>query len=403
MFCPNCGTKIGNVNFCPECGTYVAQFAQWQANSPATTQSAVQSSTPPVELPAALQYPSQTIPTASTSYTPQAAPPTAPQHTSQSILSAAPQYEKTPIAVRSPSHYQKSVRQSHGGNHHLKIALIVGGAVFIILAGVVATLFLFGSKKEIPASTPVSEPTYSTPSVLNSEETKPSDIIPAEKGQTGTSSALEISYRDLYQKKESYAGAFVRIAGKVSSNGQNIMGVNYITIRDGLGDGLTDELYLNLKDISSLSYSKGDYVVVTGTVGSSLAGTLDLDDCMVEAVGEEAKKKALELNKTTSDISITSTDLLKAYEKNGLDADNQYKDKVLAVTGIVGTVGKDILDQPYITLKSDDSYNLTSIQCYLNEIGIDQAVSISKGDTVTVIGICNGENMNVTLKDCAIQ
>ena len=101
-------------------------------------------------------------------------------------------------------------------------------------------------------------------------------------------------------------------------------------------------------------------------------------------------------------IVITSVDLLKAYDENVVAADNAYKGKVLDVTGTVGNIGKDVMDRVYVTLKGEDVNALISVQCFFAEDDPAGVADLKTGDVVTITGICEGDNLNVTMKDSAL-
>lgn len=103
-------------------------------------------------------------------------------------------------------------------------------------------------------------------------------------------------------------------------------------------------------------------------------------------------------------IQITATDLLAAYEENQVNADNQYKGKLLEVTGIIDDIGKDILDDVYITVNDGDEYSFTSVQCFFKDKGeIEKVTGLKSGSEITIIGKCDGELFNISLKDCKIK
>lgn len=102
-------------------------------------------------------------------------------------------------------------------------------------------------------------------------------------------------------------------------------------------------------------------------------------------------------------ISISSADLLSAYDANEVNADDLYKGELLSVTGTINNIGKDIVDEVYITLGTGSSYELYSVQCYFTKDDeIDKVSELEKGETVTVVGKCDGKALNVQLKDCYI-
>lgn len=102
---------------------------------------------------------------------------------------------------------------------------------------------------------------------------------------------------------------------------------------------------------------------------------------------------------------ISAADLLSAYDANEVNADNLYKGELLLVTGIVKSIGKDLTDRVYITISEDGSeYNLYTVQCYFedeDEIN-NKVATLEQGQTVNVLGTCDGKVLNVALKDCIL-
>lgn len=97
-----------------------------------------------------------------------------------------------------------------------------------------------------------------------------------------------------------------------------------------------------------------------------------------------------------------SADLVQEYAANEVRADGRYKGKILAITGTVDTVGKDILNTPYVTLKgSSDGFR--SVQCFFGKAGEPELAMLRTGGTITIRGRCAGLMMNVLLKDCAVH
>ena len=101
---------------------------------------------------------------------------------------------------------------------------------------------------------------------------------------------------------------------------------------------------------------------------------------------------------------ITPGDLLNAYEANQVAADELYKDQNLRLTGVVLEIGNDSSNRAYITFESSDTYNITTVQCYFSDSAqIEKLSSLTKGDTITVLGVCGGKFANVFLNDCIIE
>ena len=96
--------------------------------------------------------------------------------------------------------------------------------------------------------------------------------------------------------------------------------------------------------------------------------------------------------------TIQARDLYNAYQANEVSADNNFKEKKFYVEGVVGGIGKDILDDIYVTLKTGDI--IGSIQCYVDDAKV--AANLQKGQRITVFGECDGLLMNVLMKDCKV-
>ena len=100
-------------------------------------------------------------------------------------------------------------------------------------------------------------------------------------------------------------------------------------------------------------------------------------------------------------FKVSARQLSADYEANGVAADGKYKGKVLQVTGVVNTIDRDIMDKIYVTLKGDQYFG--DIQCFFAESHVGTASQLSKGQTITVKGKCDGKLMNVMLKGCIIE
>ncbi len=100
------------------------------------------------------------------------------------------------------------------------------------------------------------------------------------------------------------------------------------------------------------------------------------------------------------DMEISASRLYSAYEQNEVSADEKYKGKKLGVTGVIGNIGKDVFDNPYISLKID---YLQSVNCYFDDDNIKVISQLQKGQEVTIIGVCDGKSItDVILKDCKL-
>lgn len=98
------------------------------------------------------------------------------------------------------------------------------------------------------------------------------------------------------------------------------------------------------------------------------------------------------------DITTTAPNLYQEYDENEVVADEKYKDKKIAVTGTIQDIGKDVMDDAYITLNTD---NYGIVQCSFNNSKMVR--TLSKGDRITVVGNCSGKTLgNVILFDSTL-
>ena len=117
--------------------------------------------------------------------------------------------------------------------------------------------------------------------------------------------------------------------------------------------------------------------------------------------GDSAAQSGVDGQSEPEYIEVTPAALYSAYENNEVSADNEYKHKLLKISGTIDSIGKDILDEVYITFEAGNVFE--SIQCYFSEKEeIDKVATLSEGDTVTIIGKCDGKSLNVLVDDCVI-
>jgi len=96
-------------------------------------------------------------------------------------------------------------------------------------------------------------------------------------------------------------------------------------------------------------------------------------------------------------IKITAVQLFAEYDANEIAADQKYEDKTLEVSGVILRIGKDILDDPFVTLAGNSVWG---VQCmFTND---NQVVNLSPGQSITVRGTCDGSLVNVILRRCTV-
>ena len=101
-------------------------------------------------------------------------------------------------------------------------------------------------------------------------------------------------------------------------------------------------------------------------------------------------------------IKVSATQLASDYEANEVSADNKYKGKLVEVSGSVKNIGKDITDQPYVSLNGNSPSYITDVQCMFDKENQDQLVSLKKDMKITLKGNVSGKMMNVLIRNCAL-
>ena len=146
-------------------------------------------------------------------------------------------------------------------------------------------------------------------------------------------------------------------------------------------------------------------VIVIGIVGAATGGNQEeKDSVQTSSVSTGDNDADTEKEESAEEaIKVTAQELLEAYDENGVAADKQYKGKELQVTGTVGSIGTDIIDDAYITLENEEEeYAVISVQCYFEKSEEESIASLKAGDKVTVTGVCEGNTLNVVLKKCQV-
>lgn len=100
-------------------------------------------------------------------------------------------------------------------------------------------------------------------------------------------------------------------------------------------------------------------------------------------------------------IVISPRTLYSEYKENEVAADMKYKGKLLRIKGKVDSIGKDILDDPYLTFSIDF---LESINFYFDEDNESEIANCRKGQTLAIEGRCSGlfATTSVIMSDCKI-
>ena len=100
------------------------------------------------------------------------------------------------------------------------------------------------------------------------------------------------------------------------------------------------------------------------------------------------------------DDEITALELYQAYNANEVAADEKYKNKKLAVTGVIENISKDALNDPYISLEIG---YFKTVNCYFSDKDTKVISQLSKGQNITIVGECNGLKASIVmLNECEV-
>lgn len=152
-------------------------------------------------------------------------------------------------------------------------------------------------------------------------------------------------------------------------------------------------------------------VIVVLLIFSALAGGWEKPASSSEENAPVAENSTTtEPNKTETEetapveiMEISPADLLSSYEANEVKGDVLYDGKTMRLSGTVGSIGKDVLEEVYITFAGEE-FAITSVQCYFSdEAQIEKVMELQEGDTITLVGVCDGKFGNVLIKDCVFE
>lgn len=117
-----------------------------------------------------------------------------------------------------------------------------------------------------------------------------------------------------------------------------------------------------------------------------------------------SEKAESETSSAPQAVEVKAVDIITAYEENEVAADDQYKDQLLKITGVVKSVGTDVADRAYVMLADErNEYALLGVQCYFDEENKDSLADLKEGDTVTISGTCEGKVVSVSVKHCQLE
>jgi len=113
---------------------------------------------------------------------------------------------------------------------------------------------------------------------------------------------------------------------------------------------------------------------------------------------QQQELKRLEDEKSNA---LDAESLVSRYEFNEVRADLQFKGKEIAVQGKVERVGKDILNNPFVTLAGSTN-GIASVQCMFSKGQESQLADLFPGQKIHLRGTIGGKMMNILMRNCKI-
>jgi hypothetical protein len=115
---------------------------------------------------------------------------------------------------------------------------------------------------------------------------------------------------------------------------------------------------------------------------------------------EDDSKTQVQVASAKTEYTISAKKLYSAYDANEVGADMKYKGKFIEVNGYIADIGKDLMDDIYVTLETGEYFG--SVQCFFSDDYATKAAQLSKGQKITIKGMCDGLMMNVLMRGCII-
>lgn len=121
------------------------------------------------------------------------------------------------------------------------------------------------------------------------------------------------------------------------------------------------------------------------------------------SAAEGQKVRAQQAAAPVQAMPVPLTTLLSEYKDNEIRADSRFKGKFVAVSGVVGDIKKDILNDVYLTIGTGKQFEIPVVQCFVADGEEAAAAALTKGTKVSAVGRVDGLMMNVLLRECRIE
>ena len=101
-------------------------------------------------------------------------------------------------------------------------------------------------------------------------------------------------------------------------------------------------------------------------------------------------------------LAYSATGLFSRYAENEIAANEDLKNKIVKVTGVINYVSVGLDGEPYIGLERD-KHGLPLVSCYFKKENSQKLRDLKAGQTVSIIGTCTGYLIGVYVHDCDLE
>lgn len=99
-----------------------------------------------------------------------------------------------------------------------------------------------------------------------------------------------------------------------------------------------------------------------------------------------------------ADVSLSAMEVFQAFESNESTANDQYLDKIMAVSGKVRDVSKN--EEGIVSVTLDAGQDMFGVICQLDQLSKHTREDFPIGEEVSFKGVCTGMLMDVVLVRC---
>ena len=120
----------------------------------------------------------------------------------------------------------------------------------------------------------------------------------------------------------------------------------------------------------------------------------------------EYNRKHVDVTEETAAFTITSEDLITAFNADEKAANTKYLDKIISISGKIKSIDKD--ETGIYTIALGMLNTMSSVRCSLDSIHNQVASSAKIGENISIKGTCTGYNADellgsdVILNRCAV-